>query len=60
MVDALQCATEVQASMAERNATVPPDKRIEFRMGINMGDVVVEDGDISSAMELLWPLDWQP
>jgi len=46
VVDALCCATEVQAGMAERNATVPTDKRIEFRIGINMGDIVVEDGDI--------------
>jgi len=46
VVDALTCATEVQTGMAERNATVPADKRIEFRIGINMGDIVVEDGDI--------------
>jgi adenylate cyclase len=46
VVDALRCATGVQAGMAERNATVPADKRIEFRIGINMGDIVVEDGDI--------------
>jgi adenylate cyclase len=46
VVDALRCATEVQARMAERNATVPTDTRIEFRIGINVGDVVVEDGDI--------------
>jgi adenylate cyclase len=46
VVDALRCATEVQAGMVERNATVPVDKRIEFRIGINMGDIVVEDGDI--------------
>ena len=46
VVNALRCATEVQAGMAERNATVPTDKRIEFRTGINMGDIVVEDGDI--------------
>jgi len=46
VVDALRCATEVQVHMAERNATVPTDKRIEFRVGINVGDVVVEDGDI--------------
>jgi adenylate cyclase len=32
--------------MAERNATVPTDKRIEFRLGINVGDVVVEDGEV--------------
>src|SRR5262249_87101 len=46
VVDALRCATEVQARMAERNTTVPDDRRIEFRIGINMGDIVVEDGDI--------------
>jgi class 3 adenylate cyclase len=32
--------------MAESNAAVPPDRRIEFRIGINVGDIVVEDGDI--------------
>jgi adenylate cyclase len=46
VVDALRCATEVQAGIAERNATIPTDRRIEFRIGINVGDVVVEDGDI--------------
>ena len=46
VVDALHCATEVQAGMAERNAAVPTEKRIEFRIGINVGDIVVEDGDI--------------
>ena len=46
VVSALNCATEVQAGMAERNATAPTDKRIEFRIGINVGDIVVEDGDI--------------
>jgi len=46
VVDALRCATELQASMAEHTATAPADKRIEFRIGINAGDIVVEDGDI--------------
>ena len=46
VVDALHCATGVQAQMAERNATVSTDKRIDFRIGINVGDIVVEDGDI--------------
>jgi class 3 adenylate cyclase len=46
VVDALSCATEVQAGMAERNATAPPDKRVEYRIGINVGDIVIEDGDI--------------
>ena len=46
VVDALRCATEVQVGMAKRNAEVPSDRRIDFRVGIHMGDVVVEDGDI--------------
>jgi len=46
VVDALRCAVEVQREMDKRNTGTPPDKRIEFRIGINMGDIVVEDGDI--------------
>ena len=46
VVDALQCATEIQVVMTERNTGIDTEKRIELRMGINMGDVVVEDGDI--------------
>jgi adenylate cyclase len=46
VVDALRCAVEVQREMGGRNTGVPPDNRIEFRIGINMGDIVVEDGDI--------------
>jgi len=46
VVDALRCAAEIQAAMAESNAGSPADKRIELRIGVNVGDVVVEDGDI--------------
>jgi adenylate cyclase len=46
VVDAVRCATEIQNARAERNADVPPTSRIEFRIGINVGDIVVEDGDI--------------
>jgi TolB-like protein/class 3 adenylate cyclase len=46
VVDALRCAVEVQREMVGRNADVPPDSCIEFRIGINVGDIVVEDGDI--------------
>ena len=46
VIDALRCAAEVQAVVAESNATLSPDRRIEFRVGINVGDIVVEDGDI--------------
>jgi class 3 adenylate cyclase len=46
VVDALRCAVEVQREMVGRNADVPSDNRIELRIGINVGDIVVEDGDI--------------
>jgi class 3 adenylate cyclase len=47
VVDAVRCAIEVQDGMAERNAGVPPERRIEFRIGIHLGDVVEEsDGDL--------------
>ncbi len=46
VVDAVRCAIEVQRGMAERNAKVPQDKRIEFRMGINVGDIIIDGGDI--------------
>ena len=46
VVDALRCAVEVQASMPKGNVAISSDRRIEFRMGINVGDIVVEDGDI--------------
>src|SRR5262244_3463933 len=46
VVDALRCATEIQNAMAESNAGIAAEKRLEFRMGINVGDIVVEDGDI--------------
>ena len=47
VVDAVRCAIEVQNGMVERNAGVTPDKRIEFRIGIHLGDVVEEaDGDL--------------
>lgn len=45
-VRAVRCAIEIQQGMADRNADVPEDRRIEFRIGINLGDVVVEDGDV--------------
>jgi adenylate cyclase len=46
VVDAVRCAVEVQRAMAERNAGIPRETRIEFRMGINVGDIIIEDGDI--------------
>jgi adenylate cyclase len=46
VVDALRCAVDVQREMTGRNTAVPPGNRIELRIGINVGDIVVEDGDI--------------
>ena len=45
-VDAVRCAIEIQRSMAERNAALPVEQRIEFRNGINLGDIVVDGDDI--------------
>jgi adenylate cyclase len=46
VVNAVACASDVQRGMRARNAGVPPESRIEFRIGVNLGDVVVEEGDI--------------
>jgi len=46
VVDAVCCAVEVQRGMIDRNADAPEDKRIDFRMGVNLGDVIVEPEDI--------------
>jgi TolB-like protein/class 3 adenylate cyclase len=47
VVDAVRCAIEVQTGMFERNAGLPPERRVEFRVGIHLGDVVEEsDGDL--------------
>ena len=46
VVDAVRCVIEVQAAMAEKNADVPEDRRIEFRIGVNIGDIIIEGHDI--------------
>ena len=46
VVDAIQCAVAIQNGMKERNSSVPEERRLEFRMGINVGDVIVQDGDV--------------
>src|SRR5271166_5499079 len=47
VVDAVRCAIEMQSGMVERNAGLPPERRIEFRVGVHLGDVVEEsDGDL--------------
>jgi adenylate cyclase len=46
VVDAVRCAAELQRAMIDREAGMPEDRRISFRIGINLGDVIVEDDDI--------------
>ena len=46
VVDAVRCAVEIQREMALRNAPVPAERRIELRIGINLGDIIIDEGDI--------------
>src|SRR3974377_1765295 len=46
IVDAVGCAAEIQEGMSDRNTDIAEDKRISFRIGINLGDVIVEPDDI--------------
>jgi TolB-like protein/class 3 adenylate cyclase len=46
VVDAVRCAVDIQRGMAERNTEVPVEKRIEFRIGINIGDIIIDGDDI--------------
>jgi adenylate cyclase len=46
VVEAVKCAVEVQNGVAERNVDVPEDRRIAFRIGVNLGDIISEDDDI--------------
>src|SRR5208282_4490564 len=46
VVDAVRCAVEIQRGMAGRNAAVAEVKRIEFRIGVNLGDIIIDEGDI--------------
>ena len=45
-VDAVRCAVEIQCAMSERSATIPEDRRIDFRIGINVGDIIIDEGDV--------------
>jgi TolB-like protein len=46
VVDAVECAVSIQRDMAERNGDIPNNKRIEFRIGINLGDIIIDGDDI--------------
>jgi len=45
-VDAVRCAVEIQRAMSERSAAIPEDRRIDFRIGINVGDIIIDEGDV--------------
>ena len=45
-VEAVRCAAEVQQELGKRNADVPEDRRMEFRIGVNLGDIVVKGDDL--------------
>jgi class 3 adenylate cyclase len=46
VVDAVECAAAIQTGVAERQMNLPEDRRIAFRIGINIGDVIIEEGDV--------------
>jgi adenylate cyclase len=46
VVDAVRCAVDIQRGMVDRNASIPADKRIEFRIGLNVGDIIIDGDDI--------------
>ena len=46
VVDAVRCAVELQRAMTDCNTGIPEDRRIVFRIGVNLGDVIIDDGDI--------------
>jgi adenylate cyclase len=59
VVDAVRCAIAVQKAMIERNASLPTDRRIVFRIGVHLGDVVEEsDGDLLATASIS-PRDWK-
>ena len=55
VVEAVRCAVEIQRGMAERNVAVPAEQRIEFRVGINVGDIIIE-GTTFSGTASMWRL----
>jgi adenylate cyclase len=56
VVDAVRCAAEVQRGMIDREAKVPDEQRVRFRIGINLGDVIVEEHDIFGDGVSAWKL----
>src|SRR5215472_5528874 len=56
VVDAVRCAVEMQREMIARNAAKPAQRRIEFRMGINVGDIIIEDGGEQQVKNITRPV----
>jgi adenylate cyclase len=54
VVNAVRCSAEIQRAMVSRNANLPKDKRIELRVGINVGDVIIDGGDIFGDGVNIW------
>ena len=52
VVDAVRCAAEVQRGMIDRESEMPDERRIRFRMGVNLGDVIADGGDISATASI--------
>ena len=48
IVEAIRCAVEIQNEIAERNVSVPEDGRMQFRIGVNLGDVIAEDNNFTA------------
>jgi adenylate cyclase len=46
VIDAVRCAIDIQQTVTERNASSPEKRRLEFRIGINVGDIIIDEGDI--------------
>src|SRR5262245_2448335 len=59
VVNAVRCALQVQAAVANRTGGMPEDRRIAFRIGINIGDIIVDGDDIFLVMGLTLPPDFR-
>ena len=58
-LDAARCAIEIQRAMATRNAAIPEDRRVEFRIDINVGDIIIEEDDIyGNGVNIAARLEW--
>ena len=53
-VDAVRCAIDIRRAMLAHNANLPPNKKIEFRIGINVGDIIVEGDDMTGCARPVW------